>query len=650
MAVAAPIATMALLCQILAHFETMAAKISRKSYETQLYEDLLFNYNKIARPVKNIANAKIPPDKKHLLAQDEKNQVLTTNLWLEMRWNDAKLQWNPKKYGGIRQLHIPSTDIWVPDFVLYDNAAGDPDITCFGWRCFSQLNFWPFSKVSFNGRVYWQPPAIYKSFCPIKVKWFPYDKQECKMKFGAWSYTGFYVDLRQLPRDQIEVRHSEKEGDYEYMENGMDLSFFHRSAEWDLMNLTAARHDVLYASCCGPEKLALLLIALLFRHKFCYSYANLLRRKTLFFTCNLIVPCFLISFLTTFVFYLSDHKITFSISILVTLTVFFLVLIDLTPPTSLEVPMFAQYLITTMILVALSTMVSVVTVNIRFRSGATHQMSPWVRVIFLNFLPKILFMKRPERPPKFKLSAQSERGQMSKSVSPISANDPPNALASICPSLMAKTTTERPNSDGTTNANSKEDYRHFKAVQQTNEEKISPPFVSPSSVDPSQVFFRAINAPINRPKVPIPPPPYSHSFESTKKCRPSSILPSQTLPNSKLSMPNSENRNGVGHRMEMEREGRRRANDAIFANLVKQVRFIAEYFQRCEEEAEISDDWTFVAMVLDRLFLVIFSVLNMATFSIIVSAPSLFDFREPLNVTVPTRPLGQANLFSKNAQ
>ena len=61
-----------------------------------------------------------------------------------------------------------------------------------------------------------------------------------------------------------------------------------------------------------------------------------------------VIPCFLISFLTTFVFYLSDHKITFSISILVTLTVFFLVLIDLMPPTSLEVPMFGQYLITTM--------------------------------------------------------------------------------------------------------------------------------------------------------------------------------------------------------------------------------------------------------------------------------------------------------------
>ncbi|CAK5091154.1 unnamed protein product [Meloidogyne enterolobii] len=137
------------------------------------------------------------------------------------------------------------------------------------------------------------------------------------------------------------------------------------------MNLTSARHAVLYTSCCGPE--------------------------TLFFTCNLIVPCFLISFLTTFVFYLPDHKITFSISILVTLTVFFLVLIDLMPPTSLEVPMFGQYLITTMILVALSTLFSVASVNIRFRNGSTHQMSPWIRIVFLGVLPKILLMKRPDR-------------------------------------------------------------------------------------------------------------------------------------------------------------------------------------------------------------------------------------------------------------
>lgn len=53
-------------------------------------------------------------------AQDEKNQVLTTNLWLEMRWTDENLKWNPDEYGGIKLLHMPSNELWTPDIVLYN--------------------------------------------------------------------------------------------------------------------------------------------------------------------------------------------------------------------------------------------------------------------------------------------------------------------------------------------------------------------------------------------------------------------------------------------------------------------------------------------------------------------------------------------------
>lgn len=34
----------------------------------------------------------------------------------------------------------------------------------------------------------------------IDVTWFPYDSQKCEMKFGTWTYTGRYVDLKQLPK------------------------------------------------------------------------------------------------------------------------------------------------------------------------------------------------------------------------------------------------------------------------------------------------------------------------------------------------------------------------------------------------------------------------------------------------------------------
>jgi hypothetical protein len=124
-----------------------------------------------------------------------------------------------------------------------------------------------------------------------------------------------------------------------------------------------------------------------------------LRRKTLFYTVNLIIPCVGISFLTVLTFYLpsdSGEKVALCISILLSLTVFFLLLAELIPPTSLVVPLVGKYLLFTMILVTLSIVVTVVVLNIHFRSPLTHQMPPWVRRVFLHVLPKLLWMRRPK--------------------------------------------------------------------------------------------------------------------------------------------------------------------------------------------------------------------------------------------------------------
>lgn len=42
--------------------------------------------------------------------------------------------------------------------------------------------------VNYAGKVTWFPPAIYKSACKINIEHFPFDEQNCKMKFGPWSH------------------------------------------------------------------------------------------------------------------------------------------------------------------------------------------------------------------------------------------------------------------------------------------------------------------------------------------------------------------------------------------------------------------------------------------------------------------------------
>ena len=54
------------------------------------------------------------------------------------------------------------------------------------------------------------------STCKIDITWFPFDDQQCKMKFGSWSYDGAAIDLQLLM-------------------DGGDTSSFIANGEWDLI-------------------------------------------------------------------------------------------------------------------------------------------------------------------------------------------------------------------------------------------------------------------------------------------------------------------------------------------------------------------------------------------------------------------------------
>ena len=47
--------------------------------------------------------------------------------------------------------------------------------------------------VTSTGSCTYIPPGIFKSTCLIDITWFPFDDQDCEMKFGSWTYNGFKV-------------------------------------------------------------------------------------------------------------------------------------------------------------------------------------------------------------------------------------------------------------------------------------------------------------------------------------------------------------------------------------------------------------------------------------------------------------------------
>lgn len=167
---------------------------------------------------------------------------------------------------------------------------------------------------------------------------------------------------------QVDLKHKHQTEEEPEIPMGIDLSEFYLSVEWDIMAVPARRKERFYSCCEEPYP--------------DITYNITIRRKTLFYTVNLIIPCVAISFLSILVFYLpsdSGEKVSLSISIMLSLGVFFLLLSEIIPPTSLTVPLLGKYLLFTMILVSFSVIVTIAVLNVNFRSPATHKMAPWVR-------------------------------------------------------------------------------------------------------------------------------------------------------------------------------------------------------------------------------------------------------------------------------
>ena len=205
------------------------------------------------------------------------------------------------------------------------------------------------------------------------------------MKISSWTYHGDELSLKHLCNGSTIFIDDDPKKPETTIQRGVDLTNYYKNVEWDVLNVTAMVRVKYYPCCSEPYP--------------DITFNITLRRRTLFYTLNLIMPCVSISCLTVLVFYLpsdSGEKITLSISILLALTVFFLLLSDMNPPTSITIPLIGKYLLFIMIVVTMSITLTVYTLHINFKSPTTHKMSPWVKRIFTEILPRVLLMKRPE--------------------------------------------------------------------------------------------------------------------------------------------------------------------------------------------------------------------------------------------------------------
>ncbi|CAF1557690.1 unnamed protein product [Adineta ricciae] len=347
--------------------------------EQRLMAYLLRNYDPSARPVYNASNTvsvAFGISLTQLSDMDEKNQILTTNIWLEQEWFDQRLIWNASDFNGLSTLRLPCSKIWLPDIVLY-NSADD----------YTQGFYQSKAMVESTGHVFWPPPAKFRSSCKIDVTYFPFDgnilvcqrrkliflffaydeqiDQLCKLKFGSWSYDAAQVNLTKR-RDTV------------------DMANYIRSGEWHIVNIDIKRNDVTYPCCPGiyyPD-------VTIYVH---------IRRRVLYYLFNIIFPCIWLSILSLLGFWLpsdSGEKITLGITVLLAFSVFMLLIAESMPATSEMVPLIEVYLTVVMALTSLSIVLTVYVLQLHHSGPVVVPIPYSFKYTLVRFVAPLVGMRK----------------------------------------------------------------------------------------------------------------------------------------------------------------------------------------------------------------------------------------------------------------
>ncbi|PNJ35149.1 CHRNG isoform 2 [Pongo abelii] len=96
-----------------------------RNQEERLLADLMQNYDPNLRPAErdsDVVNVSLKLTLTNLISLNEREEALTTNVWIEMQWCDYRLRWDPRDYEGLWVLRMPSTMVWRPDIVLENKS------------------------------------------------------------------------------------------------------------------------------------------------------------------------------------------------------------------------------------------------------------------------------------------------------------------------------------------------------------------------------------------------------------------------------------------------------------------------------------------------------------------------------------------------
>ncbi|XP_057302527.1 neuronal acetylcholine receptor subunit alpha-2-like isoform X2 [Hydractinia symbiolongicarpus] len=249
-----------------------------------------------------------------------------------MRWTDPQLAWDPSKFDNIRYITVASEKIWTPDIMLYNTADDESN---------AHTDYYKTKATIYaDGDVMWVAPVTWQVSCSFDVTWFPVDKQSCNMTFGSWTYTFHQVELTPL------TKHGGDE-DHEH--------FMIKNGEWKVLE-TKIHYQNISFSCCDEPFSAVI-------------YEVVISRLSLYYFMYILLPLISLAFLFLMVFFIpyDTERMGFGVTILLSITVYLLVISEELPEKSDDKSMLGICFIIEFYLLCAALALSLLTTNLSRR-------------------------------------------------------------------------------------------------------------------------------------------------------------------------------------------------------------------------------------------------------------------------------------------
>ena len=269
----------------------------------QLYESILLGYDKRVQPRKDqsdIINFKVTFFFQiiGITEFDTASQKLSILGFFDFEWIDEILSWEPKSHGSIKMAKLPLKDIWYPNIKFARDLQGNGVIG-------DQRDGVIFAHT---GDVTWTPAGIFNVLCDVTTKFYPFDRQSCRMSIYAADADS--SELLLLPSGE-----------------GVGLEGHQPNSEWNLVNVRIEKviqYDGYY-----------------------YDFILDLERRTEFLVYTVVTPLVLLSILNVGIFIIPiecGEKGSIAVNLFLSYGIFITAVKDDLPHNSVDVSYFLIYI------------------------------------------------------------------------------------------------------------------------------------------------------------------------------------------------------------------------------------------------------------------------------------------------------------------